>query len=113
MTKSILLPILLSSVLLASALACLALAAGDAAEGKVVYDKSCKSCHGADGTANANVSKMMKVDMKNLGAADVQGRSDADLKKAVTDGQGKMNPIKSVAGKDLDKVIAFVRTLKK
>jgi mono/diheme cytochrome c family protein len=108
MTKSILLPILL-----AYALAGLALAAGDATAGKVVYDKSCKSCHGADGTANANIAKMMKVDMKNLGAADVQAHSDADLKKAVTDGQGKMSPIKSVAGKDLDNVIAFIRTLKK
>jgi len=51
--------------------------------------------------------------MKNLGSADVQAQSDADLKKAVTDGQGKMKPIKSVAGKDLDNVTAYVRTLKK
>jgi len=98
-------------VLIASA--GLALAAGDAAAGKGVYDKSCKTCHGADGTANANIAKMMKVDIKDLGSADVQAHSDADLKKIVTDGQGKMKPIKAVAGKDLDNVIAYVRSLKK
>ncbi len=98
-------------VLIASA--GLALAAGDAAAGKALYDKSCKSCHGADGTANPNIAKMMKVEIKDLGSADVQARSDADLKKVVTEGQGKMKPIKSVAGKDLDNVIAYVRSLKK
>jgi len=91
----------------------LALAAGDAAAGKAVYDKSCKSCHGADGTPNPNIAKMMKVEMKTLASAEVQTHSDADLKKVVTDGQGKMKPIKSVAGKDLDNVIAYVRSLKK
>ena len=96
-----------------SASAGLALAAGDATAGKAVYDKSCKSCHGADGTANANFAKALKVEMKNLGSADVQAHSDAELKKAVTDGQGKMKPIKSVAGKNLDNVTAYVRALKK
>ena len=98
-------------VLIASA--GLALAAGDAAAGKALYDKSCKSCHGADGTPNPNIAKMMKVEIKDLGSADVQARNDADLKKVVTEGQGKMKPIKSVAGKDLDNVIAYVRSLKK
>ena len=98
-------------VLIASA--GLALAAGDAAAGKALYDKSCKSCHGADGTPNPNIAKMMKVEIKDLGSADVQARSDADIKKVVTEGQGKMKPIKSVAGKDLDNVIAYVRSLKK
>ena len=93
--------------------ASLALASGDAAAGKAVYDKSCKSCHGADGTANPNIAKMMKVEIKDLSSADVQAHSDADLKKVVTEGQGKMKPIKTVAGKDVDNVIAYVRSLKK
>ena len=89
------------------------LAAGDAAAGKAVYDKACKSCHGADGAPNASVAKMMKVEMKALGAADVQAHKDDDLKKAITDGQGKMKPVKSVTGKSLDDVVAYVRSLKK
>jgi cytochrome c553 len=53
--------------------ASLVLAAGDAAAGKVAYDKSCKTCHGADGTANPNIAKMMKVDIKALSSSEVQG----------------------------------------
>jgi len=101
------------TIVVLTASAGLALAAGDAAAGKAIYDKSCKSCHGADGTSNPNIAKMMKVEMKALGSAEVQNQSDADLKKVVSDGQGKMKPIKSVAGKDLDNVIAYVRSLKK
>ena len=91
----------------------LALAAGDATAGKAAYEKACKSCHGADGVANANIAKMMKVEIKDLGSADVQGHSDADLKKVVTDGQGKMKPVKTVTGGDVDNVVAYVRKLKK
>jgi len=91
----------------------LAFAAGDAAAGKTAYGKACKSCHGADGTPNPAIVKMMKVEMKNLGAADVQAHKDDALTKIITEGQGKMKPIKTVAGKDADNVVAFVRTLKK
>ena len=89
------------------------MAAGDATAGKAVYDKSCKSCHGASGAANPAIAKMMKVEMKDLSSSEVQGKSDADLKKIITDGAGKMKPIKAVTGADLDNVIAYVRTLKK
>ncbi len=91
----------------------LALAAGNATAGKAAYEKACRSCHGADGVANANIAKMMKVDIKDLGSAAVQGHSDADLKKIVTEGQGKMKPVKTVTGGDIDNVVAYVRTLKK
>jgi mono/diheme cytochrome c family protein len=88
-------------------------AAGDAAAGKAVFEKSCKNCHGATGEGNPTIAKMMKVEMKPLGSAEVQSQSDDALKKVVTDGKGKMQPIHSVTGKPLDDVIAYVRTLKK
>jgi len=87
--------------------------AADAKAGQAVFDKSCKSCHGADGTANPAIAKMMKVDMHDLKSADVQSRSDGDLKKVITDGQGKMKPIASVTGASTDDVVAYLRTLKK
>jgi mono/diheme cytochrome c family protein len=101
------------TVALTVSVAGLAFAAGDATAGKAAYDKACKSCHGADGTPNAAIAKSMKVEMKNLGAADVQALSDDDLKKAITAGQGKMKPVKSVSGKAADDVVAYIRTLKK
>ena len=93
--------------------AAVAMYAADAKAGKAVYDTSCKSCHGPDGTPNPAVAKMMKVEMKNLGSAEVQGLSDSDLSKVVTEGKGKMKPIKTVAGKDVDNIVAYVRSLKK
>jgi predicted CXXCH cytochrome family protein len=96
-----------------AALAAGAAAGADAKAGQAVYDKSCKSCHGADGTPNPAIVKMMKVDIHDLKAAEVQAHSDTDLKKIVTDGQGKMKPIASVTGASLDDCIAFLRSLKK
>jgi predicted CXXCH cytochrome family protein len=93
--------------------ASLALAAGNATEGKPVYDKACKSCHGATGAANPAIAKMMKVDMKDLGSGEVQGLSDEALKKVITEGERKMKPVKTVTGKDADGVIAYVRSFKK
>jgi cytochrome c5 len=81
-------------------------------EGKEVYDKACKSCHGAQGQGNPGIAKMLKVEMKPLGSKDVQDKSDDDLKKIITQGTGKMKPVASVTGKQVDDVIAFVRTLK-
>jgi cytochrome c5 len=95
------------------ALASLPAFAADAAAGKTVYDSKCKTCHAADGTGNPGMAKALKVEFKPLGGADVQAMSDDDLKKAVSMGFGKMKPVTSVTGGDLDNVIAFVRTLKK
>jgi mono/diheme cytochrome c family protein len=81
--------------------------AADAAAGKAVYDAKCKNCHGADGSGNPAIGKAMKVEMKALGS------STADVKKVVTEGQGKMKPVASVTGADLDNVVAYVHSLKK
>jgi mono/diheme cytochrome c family protein len=96
-----------------AALAPSSIFAADAKAGQAVYEKSCKSCHGADGTPNAGVAKMMKVDMKDLKSSEVQSQSDADLKKIIADGKGKMKPISSVTGGAADDVVAYVRSLKK
>jgi mono/diheme cytochrome c family protein len=86
--------------------------AADATAGKAAYDKSCKTCHGADGTPNPAIAKMMKVDIKDLKSPEVQGMSADDIKKVITDGKGKMKPVKTVTGGAIDDVVAYVHTLK-
>ena len=104
--------IILTTLTLAG-LAAAPVSAADAKAGQAVYDRSCRSCHGADGAPNPAIAKAMNVQMRDLKSPEVQSKSDADLKKAITDGQGKMRPIPSVSGAAVDNVIAYVRSLKK
>ena len=87
--------------------------AADVKAGQALYDKSCKSCHGADGTPNPAIAKMMKVDMKDLKSSEVQGMSNDDIKKVIAEGKGKMKPVKTVNGGAVDDVAAYVHSLKK
>ena len=87
--------------------------AADAKAGQAAYDKSCKNCHGTDGSGNAAVAKMMKVDLRALGSKEVQAESDADLTKVITAGKGKMKPVAAVSAADADNVVAYVRTFRK
>jgi mono/diheme cytochrome c family protein len=81
--------------------------AADAAAGKAIFDAKCKTCHGADGQGNPAIAKALKAEIKPL------GESTADIKKVVTEGQGKMKAVNGVAGADLDNVVAYVHSLKK
>lgn len=101
----------LRSLVLATAVALPVLAAGDAAAGKAVFEKSCTRCHLIDGAPKAAVAKMMKVEMKHLGAKDVQAKTDAVLAKESKDGVGKMKPV-TLTDAEAANVVAFVRTLK-
>src|ERR1700693_4629349 len=104
--------IILTTLTLAGLSATAGLAA-DAKAGQAVYDKSCKPCHGPAGKPNPSMAKMIKVDIQDLKSTEVQAMSDDDIKKIVTDGKGKMKPVKTVSGAALDDVVAYVRSLKK
>ena len=85
----------------------------DAKAGQKVFMDECKDCHGINGAPSAKLQKNLKITMKDLRSADVQGLSDADLKKKSIDGVGKMDPVKGLSASDIENVVAFVRTLKK
>ena len=85
---------------------------GDAAAGKAVFAKQCATCHGAAGEGKEAIAKMLKVTLRHLGSKEVQAKSDADLRKDIGEGNGKMKPAK-LAAKELDDVIAHLRTLAK
>jgi mono/diheme cytochrome c family protein len=99
------------SIILVALGAASAWAGADA--GKAVFDRACKSCHGPDGAGNPKIAAMMKVEIPALSSSAVQSLPDADLKAVVTKGKGKMKPVASVTGSQVDDVVAFVRTLKK
>lgn len=86
-------------------------AKGDAAAGKAVFAKSCVSCHGPDGAGKDAIAKMFKVTMRHLGSKEVQAKTDDALRKDITEGNGKMKPIKLTADEAAN-VIAHLRTLK-
>jgi len=94
-------------------IAAVSLPAADVDAGKKLYAKSCASCHGAAGEGKDAIAKMMQAQFKHLGSKEVQAKTDADLKKGILEGVGKMKPVKDVDAKQADDIVAFVRTLKK
>ncbi|HTC35563.1 MAG TPA: c-type cytochrome [Bryobacteraceae bacterium] len=97
-------------IVVSLAAAAASLQAADAAAGKAAYDKSCKSCHGPDGTPSAGMAKAMNL--KDLKSPDVQAASDGDLQKIITDGKGKMKPVPAAAAAAPD-IVAYMRSIKK
>jgi cytochrome c oxidase cbb3-type subunit 3 len=91
--------------------AVLAAGSGDAAAGKDTYGKHCLACHGADASGNTPIAKGMKVTIPNLASKEVQALSDADLQKVMTQGKGKMPPVKDLTDADLHNLVAYIRTL--
>ena len=86
---------------------------GDAAKGQAVYTRACAKCHAADGNGNAAIAKALKVELKPLGGADVQKKSDDQITKDITQGTGKMVKVAGLSADDVTNVIAYVRSLAK
>ena len=105
--------LVISIVLMAVLLFVNPLIAADTAAGKDLYAKKCASCHGAAGEGKEAIAKMFQVEMKPLSGKDVQAKSDADLKKIMLEGTGKMKPVKDLDAKSADDVVAYLRTLAK
>jgi cytochrome c6 len=89
-----------------------AFAAGNADAGKETYAKKCTICHGKTGAGDGPAAKAFKG-IPDLGSKEVQALSDADLAKVITEGKGKMQPVKDLSKGDLANLTAFIRTLKK
>ena len=87
--------------------------AADTAAGKELFGKKCASCHGASGEGKESVAKMLKAEIHNLGSKEVQAKSDADLKKNILEGMGKMKAVKDIDAKGADDIVAYLRTFAK
>ncbi|MEK7475052.1 MAG: cytochrome c [Candidatus Coatesbacteria bacterium] len=95
-------------------------AAAVAGPGKKVYDAKCASCHRKDGKGNPAMAKMLKKKLEDLDLTDkdTQGRSDADLLAAITDGKPAGDPKASMKGwkgkvteQEIKDLLAYIRSL--
>lgn len=86
-------------------------ARGDDA-GATLFKQKCAACHGADGKGDTSMGKTMKV--RDLGSADVQKQTDAQLTDIIVNGKGKMQPYKGKLTEDqIKQAVSFVRSLAK
>jgi mono/diheme cytochrome c family protein len=92
--------------------ACLGFANAGAPDGKPIYVAKCQGCHGANGEGKPAIAKMFNVTLPALGSKEIQAKTDADIKKVITEGHGKMKPVGGLEDKQVADVVAFVRTLK-
>lgn len=90
-----------------------AMSGGDPAAGRAVYEKSCRTCHGAAGQGNPAMVKASKGAMQDLSSKEVQSRTDEQLARDIAGGTGQKKAIKPLPEKDMKDVVAFVRTLAK
>jgi mono/diheme cytochrome c family protein len=82
------------------------------ADGGTDFKAKCAMCHGADGKGDTAMGK--KFGLKDLGSAEVQGKSDADLTTTVTKGKDKMPAYGEKLSKDqIDGLVKYIRSLKK
>ena len=82
-------------------------AKADAAAGEATFKAKCAGCHGADGKGK----EAMKT--TDMGAADVQKMSDADLSGVITNGKGKMPAYKTLSADQVKDLVGYIRSLKK
>lgn len=90
-----------------------ALGAGDAAKGKELYMKRCKTCHAEDGAGTPAMQKKFGAKLLPLGGKEVQALKDAEITKQFNEAANHKALVKTLQPGDLDNVIAFIRTLKK
>lgn len=81
-------------------------------DGAATFKAKCAMCHGADGAGSTPVGKSMKI--RDLGSAEVQAQTDAQLSDIVTNGKNKMPAYKGKLTDDQIKgLVAYIRQFAK
>ena len=80
--------------------------------GKVLYDKNCKKCHGAQGEGVARMFALVGAKAVPLGSKQAQSKSDQEIAKEITEGVGKMEAVEDVTPAQAKQIAVFMRTLK-
>jgi mono/diheme cytochrome c family protein len=86
--------------------------AADVEAGKPVYVDQCQSCHGDRGQGNPRAYKKVGAKVVDLGSKEAQDKSDQSIRDTIVNGVGKMEKCDEVTVDQLDKIVAFVRSLR-
>src|SRR5580700_9189801 len=82
------------------------------ADGAGDFKAKCAMCHGADGSGSTATGKALKV--RDLGSADVQSQTDAQLTEIITSGKDKMPAYKGKFTDDqIRGLVVYIRSLAK
>jgi mono/diheme cytochrome c family protein len=86
----------------------------DAAVGKSLYEKHCKSCHGKEGYGDGPKADGLKGDLGDFSSAEFQKQSDGALFYKTTFGREDMPEYAKKIPSDEDRwlVVNYMRTLK-
>jgi mono/diheme cytochrome c family protein len=102
-------PVLIAALALTMTFSTLSVAADTGAD---LFKAKCAMCHGLDGKGDTAMGKNLKV--HDLGSADVQKQTDAELNGIITNGKGKMPKYDGKLTKEqITELVKFVRSLKK
>jgi mono/diheme cytochrome c family protein len=85
----------------------------DAAIGKSLFTKHCKSCHGAEGFGDGPKAKEMKGDLGDFSTKEFQKQSDGALFYKTTTGRNDMPEFVKKIPSDEDRwlIVNYMRTL--
>jgi mono/diheme cytochrome c family protein len=102
----------LAVVLMSAAMLALPVVATAADEGADLFKSKCAMCHGPDGAGKTMIGEKLKI--PDLQSADVQKKTDADLKAIIAKGKDKMPAYDAKLSKEqIDKLVAYIRDLAK
>ena len=78
--------------------------------GEALYKSKCQMCHGANGTPNPAMAKMMGI--KPASDPGIKKLSTEQMLAAVKNGKGKMKAIAGLSDTQMKDAVAYFRTLK-
>jgi mono/diheme cytochrome c family protein len=82
-----------------------------AQSGEAIYKAHCQSCHGATGTPNPGIAKILGV--KPASDPAVKKLTPAEMEAVVKNGKGKMKPVAGLSDAQVKEVVTYFRELGK
>jgi mono/diheme cytochrome c family protein len=99
-----------SAMLLAALLSTACAMSFAQSSGEATYKAKCQSCHGATGTPNPGIAKLMGV--KPVSDPVMKALTLDQVEAAVKNGKGKMKPVAGLSDAQVKDVAAYFKTLK-